>query len=207
MDSVERQQIEEEYLSNNMRKLNRICSYLICRKRVPKMYEDELFSIGRLTFVESIGNYEASKNSSFQAYLIGNIWKAFYDWTRDNMRWKRCNLQRDKNGHIIRDQENNPIAIPDISLDALVDDGFDLCEKVASDFNMEEAVTEKYDSLSDESIEKYLSRLSKRQRKIVLLLYNGYRPEEIRDLLHISKREYADSMQSIRAYENIRILM
>lgn len=207
MDSVERQQIEEEYLSNNMQKLNRICSYLICRKKVPGMYEDELYSIGRLTFVESIEKYESSKNSSFQAYLIGNIWKAFYDWTRDNMRWKRCNLQRDRNGHILRDQENNSIAIPDISLDALADDGFDLCEKVASDFNMEEAVTEKVDSLSDESIGKYLSRLSNRQRKIVLLLYKGYRPEEIRDLLHISKREYADCMLSIKAYENIRILM
>lgn len=207
MDLELKQKIEQEFLDNDMYKLNKICRYLIFKKNVPSVFYDDLYSIGRLTFAESIKKYDTSKDCKFETYLIGNIWRAFYDWTRDNMRWKRCNFQTDKDGKIMQDENGDPIIISDMPLDAPTDDGIDLCERIASDFKIEDNLSEEIGFSSDDKIEKYLSRLSKRQRKIVLLLADGYSQDEIRELLHISKKEYTDSLLSIRAYENIRILL
>lgn len=55
-------------------------------------------------------------------------------------------------------------------------------------------------------IERYLSRLSKCQRKIVELLASSYEAAEIQEILHITQKEYADAMTNIRSYEKIKIL-
>ena len=52
----------------------------------------------------------------------------------------------------------------------------------------------------------YISKLSNRQVSILNLLVDGYKPNEIREALEISSREYADDMQIMRSYENIKIL-
>jgi len=207
MEDFEREQIEREYLFDDMRKLNKICKFLILRKNVPQMYEDDLYSIARITFVESLKTFDSSKKCKFQTYFIGNVWRAFYDWTRDNTRWKRCNLQIDKDGKIARDEKNNPIIIPDISIDAPTEDGIDLSERVASDFSIEEELSEEFGYSNDDKIQKYFSKLSKMQRQIVVYLSEGYDSGEIQDLLHIDNKRYLDNIKAIRSYENIKVLM
>ena len=59
----------------------------------------------------------------------------------------------------------------------------------------------------ENKIERYLSKLSIIQRKIVSLLSEGYKAKEIRELLHMSKKEYSQNLAAIQAYENVRELM
>ena len=121
----QKRQILDDFLSNDMKRLNKICKFLVTKKGAPTMHEDDLYSLGRLTFLESLITYNPSKECKFQTYLAGNIWRAFYDWTRDSTRWKRCNLLTDKNGNLEKDENNNPIIIPDIPIDAPTEDGVD----------------------------------------------------------------------------------
>lgn len=203
----EKQQILDEFLSNDMYKLNKICRFLVSKKGAPLIHEDDLYSLGRWVFLESVISYDPSKECKFSTYLEGNIWRAFYDWTRDNTRWKRCNLLTDKDGNLMRDENNNPIIIPDIPIDAPTEEGVDLSERVASNFNLEEELSEEFGFSQDDKIQKYLIKLSKMQRKIVLLLSEGYKALEIQELLHISSKKYLDNIKAIQSYENIRILM
>ena len=56
-------------------------------------------------------------------------------------------------------------------------------------------------------IQRYLDKLSYTQRKIVSLLSDGYKAKEIRELLHMSEKEYSQNLAAIQAYENVRELM
>lgn len=203
----EKQQILDEFLSNDMYKLNKICRFLVSKKGAPLMHEDDLYSLGRWVFLESVISYNPSKECKFSTYLEGNIWRAFYDWTRDNTRWKRCNLQTDKDGNLMRDEKNNPIVISDIPIDAPTEDGVDLSERVASSFSIEEELSEEFGFSNDDKIQKYFSKLSKLQKQIVMYLTEGYDSAEIQGLLHIDNKRYLDNMKAIRSYENIKVLM
>ncbi|WP_099467818.1 hypothetical protein [Konateibacter massiliensis] len=198
--------IIEEYCDNELYILKKICDPIIFKKGVPQMYHDDLYALAVDTLDDSVKRYDATKDCQFKTFLTGNIKRTFYDWTRDNTRWKRCNLQTNEEGNIVKDENNNPIIIPNISIDAPTDDGIDLSEKVASSFKVEDELSEEIGLSSNDKIEKYLEKLSKVQRQIVLFLSDGYSQEDIRELLHISKKEYSDNMLTIRAYENVKIL-
>lgn len=206
MDLETKQKIEQEFLDNDMCKLNKICKFLIFKKNVPIIYHDDLYSIGRLTFVESINKYDASKDCKFETYLIGNIWRAFYDWTRDNMRWKRCNFQTDKDGKIMQDENDNPIIISDISIDAPTEDGTDIKEKIASDFNIEENISEEIGFSFDEKIEKYIKELPIKVQKVALLICQAYEKSDIMRILNIEEKQYLDAMKTMRQSEYTSIL-
>lgn len=198
--------IVEEYFANNMRNLRKICDPIIFRKGVPQMDWDDLYAVASDTLIESLISYDNSKGSKFHTYLAGNINRAFYDWTRDKHRGKRCNVLRDKDGKILRDENNNAVIIPNVSIDVSTEDGIDAYEKIASGFDIQSEIFKGIGIESGNKIEKYLEKLSKIQRKIVTLLLEGYKQSEIREKLHITEKEYSDHMVMIESYENISIL-
>lgn len=206
----EQYQIMDYYLSDEMRVLKKICNPLIYRKGVESMYHDDLYAVATDTLLESIENYDDSKGSSFRTFLTGNINRAYYDWTRDQRRFKRCNLteERDEEGELVKDKNGKQkyVVIPGISIDASTEDGFDLYEKIPSTFQIEDELSEEIGFSTDDKWECYLAKLSKKQKKIAVYLSDGYRPLEIREILHITEKEYSEHMSIIKAYENISIL-
>lgn len=198
MDTIQKQQILEEYCGNEMARLKQICSPIIYRKGIPQMEEDDLYSAAQETLLDSVERYDASQNCTFKTFLVGNIRRTFYDWTRDRQRGKRCNRKRDENGRPVKDEKGHPIIIPDISLDMFIEDGVDLAEKVASDFDMEEVLSEKLCFDSDERVKQFLQSLSELQRQIVEMKMEGIPVSRITEQLQITKREYDDAMQSVR---------
>ena len=86
------------------------------------------------------------------------------------------------------------------------EDGIPLSEIIPSDFDIFEEVCA-HNGWKENKIEKYLSKLSIIQRKIVSLLSEGYKAKEIRELLHMSEKEYSQNLAAIQAYENVRELM
>ena len=76
-----------------------------------------------------------------------------------------------------------------------------------SDFDTFEEVFKRNESQAvSDRVQQYISRLSDRQVNILNLLIDGYRANEIQEILMISAREYAENMQIIRSYENVKIL-
>ena len=187
------------YHDNNMAMLRKICDPIIYRKGVSLMDYDELYDVASDTLLESLGTYDESKGSQFSTYLKGNINRAFYDWTRDNRRFKRCNLteERDENGNLAKDKNGKQkyVVIADISIDAPIGDDSEstLADMLPSGFDLEAELAEEIGISSGSKMEKYLSE--------------GYKPSEIKELLHISEKEYSDCMMAIRAYKNIKILL
>lgn len=207
MELTEKQiNIINEYHENEMYKLKQICNPLIYRKGVSAMYHDDLYAVASDTLLESIKSYDDSKGCTFKTYLIGNIHRAFYDWTRDSRRGKRCNVQRDNKGKIERDESGNPIIIPDISLDAPTNEGIDIVERIDSGFQIEDELPEEIGFSFGENIEEYLDTLSEIQKKIAKSIMTGYTQSEIRVQLGLTKKQFAEHFAVMRSYEKKRKL-
>ena len=54
--------------------------------------------------------------------------------------------------------------------------------------------------------QQYISKLSSQQVNILNLLMDGYEPKDIRQILEISSKEYAENMKIMRSFENVKIL-
>lgn len=201
----QKQQILEEFLSNDMYQLNKICKFLVMKKSVPQMYEDDLYSIARWTFLESLQTYNPTKECKFKTYLIKSIWKAFYDWTRDSTRLRRCNLETNRDGKIVKDEKKNPIIIPDISIDAPTEDGIDLSERVASDFTIENAISDNIGFSLDEKVEEYLESLPKKAREIIKMKMDDFSIGEIKQKLELTDGEYTQYMNIAKTNEKLEL--
>lgn len=198
------------YSANEMHELKRICYPLICRKGVPTGDHDDLYSLASYTLLESIVDYDESKQCSFRTYLTGNIQRSFYDWSRNGWRGKRCNVERDENGRIKREKNekgkvSKPIIIPDVSLDAKAEEGVDLLEKIDSGFQIEDYLSGKIGISSSSKVEKFMQSLSNLQRNILKMKMDGISVDAIKEKLNISYSEYKDAMISIK--ENKLICM
>lgn len=182
--------ILEEYCNNNMKKLKQICyPILIQIGGISEKDYDDFYSIALDALADSVLRFDESKNCQFKTFLTGNIKRKFSTEIRDRNRNKRIPAKKIQ------------------SFDCLVsDDGCLLSEIIPSDFDIfEEACVQS--GWKESKIEKYLSKLSIIQRKIVSLLSDGYKAKEIRELLHMSEKEYSQNLAAIQAYENVRELM
>lgn len=96
-----------------------------------------------------------------------------------------------------------------VSLDAKNADGeeYSLMDYIPSDFDTFGEVAKRQENgRYRDKVQQYVSKLSTRQVNILNLLIDGYRPNEIRQILEISPKEYSDNLCAMRAYENVKIL-
>lgn len=182
------EEILNMYYSNNAQKL---------RKTVDKILsnfggwtykdQDDFYSLANEVFVDVLKRYDNSL--CFKTFLYACLFnKIKTEMTRRNREKRtadRISVSIDK---LIGDNENS-------TLSDIIADNFDMDMEVFGS-----------DNASSTKIEKYIAKLSTRQRKIVMLLAESYKAGEIQEKLHISQKEYSDAMLGIRAYENISLL-
>ena len=196
-----------EYCENDMKKLKEICFFVWGQKGLPTCYHDDLYSDAMKVLIESVVSFNPDGNAKFKTYLVGNLRKSYKDWYRDNYyRAKRSNLEFDEHGKIKKDENGNPIVIQNVSFDTPVDDGVDLCEKVASDFNVENELPKEINYGYSENIESFLNNLTGNPRKISEMIMDGYSVNEIKEKLNLTDKQYRDCWKTICSYENKRIL-
>lgn len=204
---TEEHQIEKLnfYCKDNMKELRKICDHLIGKYNLnSNMYDEDLYSVAIDTLVESIVNYNKEK-SKFKTFFTGNLQRKFSTWMRDNARGCRCNVQRDSNGKIIKDEKGNNIMIQNASFDIPNDDGLDLKEIVASDFDVEESIL-RDDDINSGQAGKYIDSLGEIQREIAQYLYDGYCSAEIKEMLNLKDKEYQEILNDMKSYDKKRIL-
>lgn len=177
------------YCDNDMQNLKRVCYPILIKiGGISEKDYDDFYSIALDALADSYMRYDDAKNCQFSTFLTGNINRKFKTEIRDRNRAKRIPAQN--------------IA----SINCLItDDGMELSELLASDFDLFDECFG--DDFKETRIERYLNKLSNRQRKIVSMLSLGYKAKEIRELLHMSTRDYLNNLAAIQAYENVRILM
>lgn len=183
----------QPYCENDMQLLKKISRSIFMRfnESLTGVDYDDFYSIALMTLWQAYNAYDPDTGISFDGFLRSCLQKKFKSELTHRHRQKRV---------------LNQLAV---SLDA-VGDGEEECsllEFIPSDFDTFEEVTKRNDDqMYQDKVKQYISRLSDRQVNILNLLVDGYKPTEILLELQISAREYADNMQIIRSYENVKIL-
>lgn len=188
------------YCADEMFRLKKICNPLLAINKVKRMNYDDLYSDALKVLIESVKDYDGEK-AKFETYLIGNIKRSFYDWMRDSLRWKRCNLQTDEKGHKKFGKNGLPIPIYNLSFDYPTDDGEYLKDIVPDTKNYLEDEIE-----FSPKVKQYLHSLSNDQLEVAYLIMEGQSQENIKEILNLTQSEFNNCMNGIKAYENISIL-
>ena len=185
--------VSEPYCENEMRLLKKISKSIFLRFNEPltKADYDDFFSIANMTLWQAYNSYDPDMGIDFDVFLRVCLKKKFSTEIRNRHRTKRIVNQMS------------------ISLDSTNEKGEEcsLLDFIPSDFDtFEEVMKEQENQPYQNKVQQYLSRLSIQQVNILNLLIDGYKPNKIRQILELSSSEYADNIQIMRSYENIRIL-
>lgn len=202
-------EIVQKYCEDDLRLLKKVCDPIILLKNVPQWQYDDLYDNAMEVLLESVSTYQHNKDCSFHTYLTGNIKRSFYDWTRDNTRWKRCNLLTDKDGKLVRDEKGDTIVVNNKSLDETNEDGNNIYEKVDSGFDLEsEIFKNSNNTYMMGNASKYLKSFGKDslERKIAELVIQNYSLEEIKEDLKIPDKKFNALLAHMRTFEKQVIL-
>lgn len=203
---MDKNKILEDYIGNDMKKIRKICKKIISKTNVPDGYLEEYYDKAVDVLMESMNTYDESRNCKFSTYFYGNLVRRTGTWIRDRMRFKRCNLETDSKGKIKRDENGNPIVIPDMSINMQIepDEDYTLENSIASDFNLEKEIG-LYTDESDERVEEFLGGLPNLHRKFLELKMEGASHQDILDKLHINDWKYNDILAKIKINEGLSV--
>lgn len=195
MDSIQKEQILNEYCRNEMKKLKQICYPKIHKiGGISQMDYDDLYSVALDVLRYSVERYDESRGCKFSTYLSGNISRKYSTYVRDRLREKRSDkVQYDENG--------NRVFTQNISLDNCIEDGMNFNKKIASNFNLEDEIGLN----EDERVDSFLNKLNSIQRNILSSFMQGYRPNEVKQRLNISDKEYNEAIKSIRLNKHLSL--
>ena len=182
--------ILEDYYSDNARKLHRTVDKILRRfGGLSDKDMDDFYSLANEVFVDAMRRYD--NEQSFDGFLYSCLSnKVMTEITRRNREKRKADRLSTSLDAAVGDEE-------ECSLLDLIPSDFDTFEEVAKAQEKE---------LYQDKVYLYIARLSNQQVNILNLLIDGYKPNEVRDMLEISAREYADNMQFMRSYENVKIL-
>lgn len=187
---MDNNEIVVDFYNGNAKKLRNMVNKILLKfGGISQKDYDDFYSLANEVFTNLLNTYDGSIN--FDGYLYS------------------CLSNKIKTEFTRRNREKRKTDRNSISIDAPIgeDEGSTLADTLASDFSIERELSDEIGISGDEKVEKYLGKLSRKQRKIVFLLSNGYNSLEVKDKLHIKDKDYVDCMNAIRSYEYIKILM
>lgn len=178
------------YYADNAKKLHKVVDKILFKfGGLSNKDRDDFYSLANEVFVKAMIKYDNMQ--SFDGFLYSCLSnKIMSEITRRNREKRKADRLS-------------------ISLDSVNDNEEEcsLLDLIASDFDTFEEMTKTQgNGQYQDKIQLYISKLSNLQVSILNLLIDGYRPNEIRQVLEISSKEFVDNMQTIRCYENIKIL-
>ena len=188
--AVLQSEILNTYYADNARKLHKTVDRILCKfGGLSGKDTDDFYSLANEVFADVIKRYDYKQ--SFDGFLYSCLSnKIMTEITKRNREKRKADRMA-------------------VSLDAVngEDEELSLLDFLPSDFDTFEEVAKRQESGKyQEKMERYISKLSNRQVNILNLLIDGFKPSEIRQILGIPPREYADNLQTMRSYENVKIL-
>lgn len=177
------------YYADNARKLHNMVDKILLKfGGLLDKDKDDFYSLANEVFVDVLKRYDNSQ--PFDGFLYSCLSnKIKTEITRRN-RYKR---KADRMS---------------ISIDILIGDGEDskIADIIADKFDLESEVFEEREVTYSQKMLLYLNRLSVIQKEILRLTIAGYLPNEIREELHITEKQYCDNYAAIHSYRNVSVL-
>lgn len=182
--------ILDTYYADNAKKLRNVVDKILFKfGGLSNKDRDDFYSLANEIFVDVIKRYDRTK--SFDGFLYSCLSnKIMTEITRRNREKRKADRFS-------------------ISLDGIneKDEECTLLEFLPSDFDtFEEATKRQGNEQYQDKVQRYISKLSNRQVNILNLLVDGYKANEICQVLEISSKEYANELKAMRSYENVKIL-
>lgn len=182
--------ILDTYYADKAKMLHRVVDRILS-KFGGLTYKDkgDFYSLANEVFADVIQRYDGEQ--SFDGFLYSCLSnKIMSEITRRNCEKRKADRMS-------------------ISVNAVNDKGEDysLLDCIPSDFDTFEEVSKRQENGQyQDRVQQYISKLSNQQVNILNLLIDGYKPFEVRRILELSPKEYADNMQIMRSYENVKVL-
>lgn len=182
--------ILDTYYADNAKKLRNVVDKILFKfGGLSNKDRDDFYSLANEVFVDVIKRYGRTK--SFDGFLYSCLSnKIMTEITRRNREKRKADRFS-------------------ISLDGINENDEDctLLEFLPSDFDtFEEATKRQGNEQYQDKVQRYISKLSNRQVNILNLLVDGYKANEVCQVLEISSKEYANELKTMRSYENVKIL-
>lgn len=188
--SVLQSDILNTYYADNAKKLHKTVDKILCRfGGLSGKDTDDFYSLANEVFADVMKRYDYKQ--SFDGFLYSCLSnKIMTEITRRNREKRKADRMC-------------------VSLYTPVgdDDGLTIGNIIADNFDTFEEVNKRQgNGQYQDKVSRYIARLSNCQVNILNLLIDGFRPGEIQRMLEISPTEYADALQVMRSYENIKVL-
>lgn len=182
------ERLAEEYYKNGGMKIKNLVDNILFKLRFVDVDPNDFYSLANEIFTDVLRRYDGKRN--FDGFLYSCLLNKFKtEMTRRN-RYKR---QADKFSISIDtpigDKENNTIG-----------------DTIADKFTIEREIFEEKEEGYSRKMIAYLSRLSSIQKEVLMLIIAGYTPNEIKEELHITDKQYDDCQSAIHSYRNVSIL-
>lgn len=182
--------ILDTYYADNAKRLHKVVDKMLLKfGGLSNKDKDDFYSLANEVFVDVMRRYDCKK--SFDGFLYSCLSnKIMTEITRRNREKRKADKLS-------------------ISLDGITgnDEECNLLEFIPSDFDtFEEAAKRQENGQYRDKVQQYISRLSNEQVNILNLLMDGYKVNEICQVLEISSKEYANELKTMRSYENVKIL-
>ncbi len=177
------------YYANNARKLHKVVDKILLKfGGLSDKDLDDFYSLANEVFTDVMRRYDDSQ--SFDAFLYS------------------CLLNKIKTEMTRRNREKRKADRMSISIDTPVgdDENSTIGDMICDDFSIEKEIFEKNDEGYSRKMLLYLSRLSNLQKEVLRLNIAGYLPNEIREELHITDKQYNDCQAAIHSYRNVSVL-
>lgn len=177
------------YYADNATKLHKVVDSILLKfGGLSNKDLDDFYSLANEVFVDAMMKYDNTQ--SFDGFLYS------------------CLLNRIKTEMTRRNREKRKADRMSISIDAPIgdDENSTIGDMIAADFSIEKEIFEKDEERYSKRMLLYLSRLSNLQKEVLRLNVAGYLPNEIREELHISEKQYDDCYATIRSYRNVSVL-
>lgn len=183
-------EILNRYYNDNAKRLHQMVDGILSNfGGISGKDKDDFYSLANEVFVDVMKRYD--RLNPFDSFLYS------------------CLSNRIKSEMTKRNREKRRADLMTVSLDMPVAENEDatIGDFLASDFDIEtEVFGEMKENFSDRMI-CYLERLSALQREVLARIVEGEAPDEIRQELQISKKQYADCYAAIHSYRNVVVLL
>lgn len=183
------EQILNTYYANNAKKLHEMVDKILLKfGGLSNKDMDDFYSLANEVFVDVMRRYD--EEQSFDSFLYSCLSnKIKTEITKRNCYKRKADRMSVPIDMPIGDEENSTLA-----------------DMIASNIDIEKEVLEDNTDVMDERIEKYLSSLSKIQRKIIEMKMKNVEVNLIKEQLALTDKQYLSHMRQAIQYEHIRLL-
>ncbi len=215
------EQFINSYYENNAKKLHAVINKIFSKNHGGTIGRDmeEFYGIGTDVLVGIWDKYRLGQSTydPFKGDLDGYVYNALSMAIIDELKKQNCDKRTTKvylldgNGNPVLDKKTGKpvkVPIPDIRLDAPMKEDSDITwgDLIEADFDINAkagiGITEEYSY----EMKIYLGKLSKLQVKVLKLLSENYKPDEIKKILHIGPGLYNDCISAIKSFKNTKCI-